>query len=214
MAQSYYIRDYIDLYHFCGLLQGFCKQLPASVEQDEVRNACDAVLRAIDKNFVLKAGYNSDQLKNSYGISIYFPSISPCYVSLDFAKTTRWHEFLHDYVGNSLQLNRVADNKDNEGTYRRVNSPMMMQQALPPTTNGNTRKERLMEDIGKMEDNPEKMAEIFARALLEAFKSLSSPKAEDGRSDRKGAVENAGAEKDEPAKEVVFEVRVKLVSPK
>ncbi len=93
-AQSYDTPDYVDLYDFCGLLEG--KSTVAGIKA-----ACQGVKKSIRPNgMVISSGYKGAAVKHSNGLSIYFPlkSISPLYRTLDFAKRTSWGRFLQAYV--------------------------------------------------------------------------------------------------------------------
>ncbi len=90
-VRDYDTRDYIDLTHFCQLLRKFSGSAAIHV-------ACDAVDSAAVK-LVLASGFKGAGVKNSNGVSIYFPegSISPLYAKLDFARNNKWNEMLKAY---------------------------------------------------------------------------------------------------------------------
>jgi hypothetical protein len=90
-VRDYDTRDYIDLVHFCQLLRKFSGSAT-------IHAACDAVDGAATK-LVLASGFRGAGVKNSNGVSIYFPegSISPLYAKLDFARNNKWNEMLKTY---------------------------------------------------------------------------------------------------------------------
>jgi hypothetical protein len=90
-VQSYDTKDYIDLVDYCRLVR-------KTTRKAAVRSACDDV-KASAKALVLRAGFKGAAMKNSNGVSIYFPEdeISPLYATLDFAKKSRWPAFLRKY---------------------------------------------------------------------------------------------------------------------
>jgi hypothetical protein len=90
-VRDYDTRDYIDLVHFCQLLRKFSGSAA-------IHAACDAVDSAAVK-LVLASGFKGAGVKNSNGVSIYFPegSISPLYAKLDFARNNKWNEMLRAY---------------------------------------------------------------------------------------------------------------------
>ena len=101
-AQSYENTEYIDLYDFCGLLREHCRD-------GEVKAACGEVMRTIAaEGFVLRSLYQGDAVQYSYGLSIYFPlrEVSRSYERLDFARDTRWVEFLKEYVSRTQRPSR------------------------------------------------------------------------------------------------------------
>lgn len=113
MVQSFYIKDYIDLYDYCRLLQENCKlrkskesPIERSMEAEKfasIKSACGEVMKAIEGGgkFVIDYGYYGYSLRDSHGISIYFPcaGISGKYSSLEFSKATSWDKFLQAFVG-------------------------------------------------------------------------------------------------------------------
>ena len=92
-VQSYDTVDYVDLYDLCDLLE-------SQSQNAEIQSACRQVKEAISTNkFVIQEAHKGEKMANSHGVSIYFPerSISPLYATLDFAKKTKWDEFLRAY---------------------------------------------------------------------------------------------------------------------
>ena len=90
-VQSYDTKDYIDLVDYCRLVRRLAGK-------KGIRTACDEVEKQA-KAFVLRAGYKGAAMKNSHGVSIYFPQddISGLYANLDFAKKSSWPTFLRKY---------------------------------------------------------------------------------------------------------------------
>jgi hypothetical protein len=105
MVQSYYIKDYVDLYNFCDLLADLLGD-----PKHDLTTACDSVKKVIGKvvgtgthadTFISAHGYYGFPLKDSHGASIYFPCrhFSKQYNQLDFANSTAWGRFIESYTG-------------------------------------------------------------------------------------------------------------------
>lgn len=114
-AQSFYLRDYVDLYDFCRLLSVNCNN-------DWVSKACEDVMIALNgqpgssnngnsngngngngtaPKLVVDYGTYGASLKRSFGVSVFFPCIGPlpsCYRELEFCKRTNWHQFLEAFL--------------------------------------------------------------------------------------------------------------------
>jgi hypothetical protein len=92
-VQFYEVPDNIDLVDFCTLL------IKAKAGSAIVK-ACQEVIKAVQNGYVIRQGYKGDDVKNSHGVAIYFPTqvISPLYAGLDFSKKTGWDEFLKAYI--------------------------------------------------------------------------------------------------------------------
>jgi hypothetical protein len=93
-AQTYQ-SDYVDLYHFCELLS-------KNSSQSVVREACYSVMGSITNcghPMVIRCEHAGDSVRNSYGVSIYFPSgeLSPRYRSLNI-KEVDWKKFLKAFL--------------------------------------------------------------------------------------------------------------------
>ena len=88
--------DYCDLIDLCDLIS-------ASVARPEIAKACDAVKQAAVKA-VIDSGAQGDAVAHSHGLSIYFPKRrrSTLYGRLDFAKSTKWDEFIDAYLAQSV----------------------------------------------------------------------------------------------------------------
>lgn len=99
-VQSFYLRDYVDLFDYCRLLALNCKSAAVSKACEDVMNA----LHSANSNnngspggLVIDHGTYGYPLKCSFGVSVYFPctgQVPSCYAELEFCKQTRWHEFL------------------------------------------------------------------------------------------------------------------------
>ena len=102
-AQSYEGTEYVDLYDFCSLLEQNC-------DHDEIKNACQSVIKIIEQEkVVIESRFRGAGAQYSYGLSIYFPltEISAIYLRLDFAQHTRWVEFLEEFQERTRRPARV-----------------------------------------------------------------------------------------------------------
>jgi hypothetical protein len=92
-VQSYEVPDNIDLVDFCSLLA------KSGVSQTIV-TACQQVIQAVQAGYVIKQGFKGENVKNSHGVAIYFPTqtVSPLYAGLDFSKKTGWNALLKAYL--------------------------------------------------------------------------------------------------------------------
>jgi hypothetical protein len=87
-------QQYIDLYHFCQLLEAIC-------ESGDIRQSCLKVMEVIyDNSFVLSEGHTGFEVEHAHGASIYFPVrwVEPTYKLTDFSGHTHWRDFLLAYV--------------------------------------------------------------------------------------------------------------------
>jgi hypothetical protein len=125
MAQSYYMKEFIDLYHFCEQLRKICKSGGVNTKLGRrklsdriavVRTACGRVINAIrsqkkEQNgepsgvFVYDYGFYGFPLRDSNGVSIYFPCdrIEVGYDQLSFneprdTRDVTWNDFLKEFV--------------------------------------------------------------------------------------------------------------------
>ncbi len=96
VSQSYFNRDFTDLYDFCRALRRFCSD-------ESIKRACRAVMTAI-RAMCRKPGRFGNDVKNSNGVSIFFPwgewkeqDVIARYKQLEFIKDTRWDIFLRTY---------------------------------------------------------------------------------------------------------------------
>jgi hypothetical protein len=92
-VQHYDTRDNVDLLDLCTLLA-------AAEPGTAIAAACAAVTKAVRGNYVIANGSKGDDVANSNGVAIYFPTskISPLYAGLPFSKKTGWHKFLVRYL--------------------------------------------------------------------------------------------------------------------
>jgi hypothetical protein len=96
-AQSYALRDFLDLYDLCNEFKRRCKT-------KAVKDAAQATMNALagkGGKFVLAEKHKGSEVANSHGVSIYFPrgGATVVYPRLDFAKSTYWDEFIKAYTG-------------------------------------------------------------------------------------------------------------------
>ena len=96
VSQSYFNKDFTDLYDFCRALKSFCSDAA-------IRSACEAVMDSI-KTFCKKRANAGIDVANSYGVSIFFPwgewdeqDVLARYKGLEFLKETKWNVFLRTY---------------------------------------------------------------------------------------------------------------------
>lgn len=92
-VQTYHVFDNIDLPHFCQLME---KSLPNT----DVAARCRDVIQATSGGYVMASKWKGNEMKNSNGVAIYFPtsSVSPLYDRLDFPAKTGWADFLRAYL--------------------------------------------------------------------------------------------------------------------
>ncbi len=94
-AQSYELKDFIDLYSLCEQFKKKCKT-------KEVKDCAQATMTALTagtEKFVAAEKHKGSAMKNSHGVSIYFPrgDVTVVHPRLDFAKKTHWDEFINAY---------------------------------------------------------------------------------------------------------------------
>ena len=103
-VQSFFMKDYVDIYDFCRLLSLNCKS-------PWVIKACEDVINALhgapgngnkpSERLVIDHGTYGYPLKCSFGVSVFFPcvgEIPACYPKLEFCERTKWHEFLYVFL--------------------------------------------------------------------------------------------------------------------
>jgi hypothetical protein len=98
-VQSYANPDYIHPKDFCKLLQIYSNR-------SNIKSACKNLIDVLFENrIVLSSGYKGNGVKNSHGLSIYFPirKLSPIYSRLDLVKKTAWCNFLHEYIAKTTR---------------------------------------------------------------------------------------------------------------
>jgi hypothetical protein len=110
ISQSYFNKDYTDLYDFCRALQSFSSN-------QSIKTRCQAVMDAISdpkrqgsaRAMCIEGGHVGSDVRNSFGVSIFFPwgeqsawgapEVIARYNQLDFSKKTGWATFLRRYRG-------------------------------------------------------------------------------------------------------------------
>ena len=93
----FFDRLYVDLHHFAVNLAGV-------TARHDVRGAALEVQRAIEAQAgpIIAERHRGPRMARARGLSIYFPSLhdpSVFYRELDFARATRWVDFLDAYLG-------------------------------------------------------------------------------------------------------------------
>jgi len=96
-TQRYEIRDFFDLYDLCANLKRLSKLAAVKAAAQAVMD----VMPGTGGGFVLAEKHKGRALARSHGVSIYFPrgDASVAYPRLDFARATRWDEFIRAYTG-------------------------------------------------------------------------------------------------------------------
>jgi hypothetical protein len=105
MVQSFYVKDYVDLYDYCDILGTLINE-----PDHRLSRACRHVKHAITSgtgyaggpdSFVRVHGIYGYPLKDSHGASVYFPcsDFSAQYLGLDFARDTGWGDFVKAFAG-------------------------------------------------------------------------------------------------------------------
>lgn len=95
-AQHFEFVTYKDAFDLARLLKEKSKV-------KDVKDSSKAVMNSLkpgDKNFVIASGCLSSRMANAHGVAIYFPGqqmYKKYYDALDFAKATRWEEFIKSY---------------------------------------------------------------------------------------------------------------------
>ena len=134
-SQSYKSEEYTDLWDFCDLLYDTCAD-------PSVRTACGAVLRALSDSptgLVAKSIYSGPEVQHSHGLSIYFPwsEIAPSYGAFDFARRSKWIDFLNKY--------HAVTRREMRGESRR---PESLRYPLGPALNSGVSIEQTAELVG------------------------------------------------------------------
>ncbi len=98
----FFDRLYVDLHHFAVNLAG-------ATSRQAVRGAALEVQRAIETQAgpIIAERHRGPRMARARGLSIYFPSLhdpSVFYRELDFARATRWADFLEAYLGTNGRL--------------------------------------------------------------------------------------------------------------
>lgn len=107
-TQHYFVDDYVDLHHFCWNLSRFTNDEKIKTLSKNVMNKIRYIMENPDlpgaikeidtkNNSSVEYGYIGYRLRNSRGISIYFPCLAPMREynnDLEFVKHTKWNEFI------------------------------------------------------------------------------------------------------------------------
>jgi hypothetical protein len=99
-VQSYEIPDNVDLADFCALLADLAPRTAVAARCADVLRALGIGAEDGAVGYVLAQGSKGEDLRNSRGVAIYFPTrtVSPLYARLDWAKDTGWGRFLAAYL--------------------------------------------------------------------------------------------------------------------
>ncbi len=95
-VQKFYYPTYKDLFDFAKLLN-------ERIKVNEINDSSKAVMDVLepgDNNFIISSKILTSSMANAHGISIYFPvreSYLKYYNKLDFAKKSKWDEFIKAY---------------------------------------------------------------------------------------------------------------------
>jgi hypothetical protein len=115
-AQSYKCDRYVDLHDFCEQLLRFGRGFTGD-EALRVRAAADGVREAVSEA-VIASGTTGAEFQHSRGLSIYFPWSSRDYASeyrnLDFARHTKWADFLETYLRVTPRMRRFQGTRVTE----------------------------------------------------------------------------------------------------
>jgi len=117
-AQSFFLKDYIDVFDYCRLLSINCKSV-------YVVKACEDVMNALHSSngdgsasgLVVDHGTYGYPLKAAFGVSVFFPCVGEvpaCYPSLEFCKKTKWHEFLDAFLHSPEGRTAAFEHSDTE----------------------------------------------------------------------------------------------------
>jgi hypothetical protein len=126
MVQSFYVKDYVDLYDYCDILGTL-----VSEPDHRLSRACKHVKHVITSgtgsiggpgSFVRVHGIYGYPLKDAHGASVYFPcsDFSAQYLSLDFAKDTGWGDFAKTFAS-QVTSGPVRRTPQEEGTVAPTN---------------------------------------------------------------------------------------------
>jgi hypothetical protein len=134
-AQTFFIRDYVDLHHFCQLIK-------EKTADEQLKDACQQVMDGIKTRFVRKVGHTKpenpaavDVLANANGLSVYFPLISHTYSSLNFSRRTHWDSFLDSYTHSIFQPTGVeAESSEAKTSREAVAAPPPVERAAVNTS--------------------------------------------------------------------------------
>jgi len=114
-AQYFDVGDYIDIYHFCDLLEAYWDRSKVQKEIDGldgaerigleeielIKGACQQVKAHFGPDRFVHASRRKGQMvRNANGLSIYFPikGMDPTYGVIDFVKKSAWQKFIDTFV--------------------------------------------------------------------------------------------------------------------
>ena len=151
-AQSFYMRDFVDLYDFCALLAINCPSKWVSKAAEDVMKAIGGDHsndNGAGRRLVIDYGTYGVSLKRAFGVSVFFPCVAPippCYQELEFCKRTKWNEFLTQFVQSPAGRVAVLDpalngnaqpSKPQPGPIEVVPVPTTAQPAIGTEVNAN-----------------------------------------------------------------------------
>ncbi len=93
----------VNLYKISGVLSSIDKwtiALKKNITAQDTSAAVMDVLKPADNNYVISSRTLTPSMANAHGASIYFPgreSYTKYYDKLDFAKKSKWDEFIKAY---------------------------------------------------------------------------------------------------------------------
>jgi hypothetical protein len=103
-VQSFFMKDYVDIFDFCRLLCLNCKNPWVIKACEDVMNALHGAPvngSGLSERLVIDHGTYGYPLKCSFGVSVFFPcvgEIPACYPKLEFCERTKWHEFISVFL--------------------------------------------------------------------------------------------------------------------
>ena len=139
-AQYFDVGDYIDIYHFCDLLEAYWERSKVQKEIesmdgdarigwddiDLIKGACQQVKAHFGPDrFVLASGRKGKMVRNANGLSIYFPikGMDPTYGVIDFVKKSAWRNFIETFVKQIQWLDFLQEFAFNSRTPFRLRIP-------------------------------------------------------------------------------------------
>jgi hypothetical protein len=135
-AQYFDVGDYVDIYHFCDLLEKYLERTVAkkngaiklSIKNiRSIQAACRRVKKHFDgpNKFVIASEHKGRPVRNSNGLSIYFPikGMDPTYRVIDFVAETVWQKFIDTFVKQIQWLDFLQEFAHNTRTPFRLRIP-------------------------------------------------------------------------------------------
>ena len=139
-AQYFDVGDYIDICHFCDLLEtywdraGVKKEIAkmdradriTSDEIKSIKGACRQVTAHFGPDkFVVASERKGNLVRNANGLSIYFPikGMDPTYRMTDFVKESAWQNFIDTFVKQVQWLDFLQEFSHNSRTPFRLRIP-------------------------------------------------------------------------------------------